>query len=1061
MKPLRLKMQAFGSYGKETTIDFEKVNQNLFLITGDTGAGKTTIFDAIVFALYGEASSSSNKKEGVVLQSQYVSYEYEPFVELVFSERSGEEQEIYTVRRVPRHLKLITRGANKGKAKENTGSVSLIMPDGMEYPTKETDRKIQEIVGLTKSQFMQVAMIAQGEFMDLLRAKSDDKKVIFRKLFNTEMYQDIVNELANRKRTKEKEIAVLRTQCQSDLGRVCIPEEYESEKLKELKTQMADGEMSRLSDFLDELELLCNWLNEHTLAAENAYRKAGRDRDAKNEAYTRAEGLLKWFEQLDAAEQKLKECEADKAKTEALLSLISRIRDAYEIQGNYALLEDARKHLKDMEEALQAQENALPALKEAREKAENTEKESKQIHDQELQNHSKTVEKVEKALEIFDQINVLRMRVEADKKANDAAAKTTKKACETQEKLDQQETKWKAQSEELAETEKKLVIAENKKQEADAVSQEIQEVRALGKQAERCRQIAIKTRDDYAKTTKDYETANAEYEELRRRFLNAQAGFLAEKLEPGKPCPVCGSTEHPHPHQKSVDHVDISEEKLQIMQENVDKLRKKQEQESGESAAANSEYKTRKDTYVESVHKLQARLHRSISSITEETTVTEMSNALELWKQQTEAELEKLASEEKLLFRIRENLQKMDEQKKELQEKLEKCRKDEKTAAEKLAASEAELKNMKGSSEFQTKEDAEEALRQSEKARNHAEKIYAKASKEAEVTLNTQKQAEALISRYQHELPEQKRLADERDSFYIKIMENKKMNEEAWKELVETYSRIAAEEFQQTVTAYAQKKAAAEAGKTAAQNAIGEANRPVLEEIQKEKEAAEAAYLEAEKIYDRLRINNKDNREVLDSLLSKLEERKTLLEEHARIDALYRMTSGNVSGARMDLETYVQRYYLERILYAANRRFQEMSAGQFELRMYDLEKAGEGRNRGLDLMVYSTVTGKEREIRTLSGGESFMAALSLALGMADQIQQNSAAINLDMMFIDEGFGSLDEHSRNQAVRVLQEMAEGSRLIGIISHVSELKQEIEDQLIVNKDENGSYVKWQIS
>ena len=1061
MKPLRLKMQAFGSYGKETTIDFEKVNQNLFLITGDTGAGKTTIFDAIVFALYGEASSSSNKKEGVVLQSQYVSYEYEPFVELVFSERSGEEQEIYTVRRVPRHLKLITRGANKGKAKENTGSVSLIMPDGMEYPTKETDRKIQEIVGLTKSQFMQVAMIAQGEFMDLLRAKSDDKKVIFRKLFNTEMYQDIVNELANRKRTKEKEIAVLRTQCQSDLGRVCIPEEYESEKLKELKTQMADGEMSRLSDFLDELELLCNWLSEHTLAAENAYRKAGRDRDAKNEAYTRAEGLLKWFEQLDAAEQKLKECEADKAKTEALLSLISRIRDAYEIQGNYALLEDARKHLKDTKEALENQEKTLPALKEAREKAENTEKESKQIRDQEIQNHSKTVEKVEKALEIFGQINVLRMRVEADKKANDAAAKTTKKACETQEKLDQQETKWKAQSEELAETEKKLVIAENKKQEADAVSQEIQEVRALGKQAERCRQIAIKTRDDYAKTTKDYETANAEYEELRRRFLNAQAGFLAEKLEPGKPCPVCGSTEHPHPHQKSVDHVDISEEKLQIMQENVDKLRKKQEQESGESAAANSEYKTRKDTYVESVHKLQARLHRSISSITEETTVTEMSNALELWKQQTEAELEKLASEEKLLFRIRENLQKMDEQKKELQEKLEKCRKDEKTAAEKLAASEAELKNMKGSSEFQTKEDAEEALRQSEKARNHAEKIYAKASKEAEVTLNTQKQAEALISRYQHELPEQKRLADERDSFYIKIMENKKMNEEAWKELVETYSRIAAEEFQQTVTAYAQKKAAAEAGKTAAQNAIGEANRPVLEEIQKEKEAAEAAYLEAEKIYDRLRINNKDNREVLDSLLSKLEERKTLLEEHARIDALYRMTSGNVSGARMDLETYVQRYYLERILYAANRRFQEMSAGQFELRMCDLEKAGEGRNRGLDLMVYSTVTGKEREIRTLSGGESFMAALSLALGMADQIQQNSAAINLDMMFIDEGFGSLDEHSRNQAVRVLQEMAEGSRLIGIISHVSELKQEIEDQLIVNKDENGSYVKWQIS
>ena len=163
----------------------------------------------------------------------------------------------------------------------------------------------------------------------------------------------------------------------------------------------------------------------------------------------------------------------------------------------------------------------------------------------------------------------------------------------------------------------------------------------------------------------------------------------------------------------------------------------------------------------------------------------------------------------------------------------------------------------------------------------------------------------------------------------------------------------------------------------------------------------------------------------------------------------------------MDLETYVQRYYLEKILCAANRRFLEMSAGQFELRMCDLARAGEGRNRGLDLMVYSAVTGREREIRTLSGGESFMAALSLALGMADQIKQGSAAVNLDVMFIDEGFGSLDEHSRNQAVRVLRKMAGGAKLIGIISHVTELKQEMEDQLIVSKNENGSHVKWQLS
>lgn len=163
----------------------------------------------------------------------------------------------------------------------------------------------------------------------------------------------------------------------------------------------------------------------------------------------------------------------------------------------------------------------------------------------------------------------------------------------------------------------------------------------------------------------------------------------------------------------------------------------------------------------------------------------------------------------------------------------------------------------------------------------------------------------------------------------------------------------------------------------------------------------------------------------------------------------------------MDLETYVQRYYLEQILYAANKRFQGMSAGQFELRMTDLEKAGEGKNKGLDLMVYSTVTGKTREIRTLSGGESFMAALALSLGMADQIQQSAAALNLDIMFIDEGFGSLDEHSRSQAVKVLKEMAGGARLVGIISHVTELKQEIDNQLLVSRDETGSHIKWQTS
>ena len=700
-------------------------------------------------------------------------------------------------------------------------------------------------------------------------------------------------------------------------------------------------------------------------------------------------------------------------------------------------------------------------LKNAREAAESAEEQAKQTYDQELQNHSRISEKVQKSLEVLTQIKNLSIQTETDRKSYNEATRKTQKTQQQQETLEQKAEQWKIQSEELAEVDKKLAVAEGKKEEADAVSQEISDVRTLGNQAEQCRKKAIKAREDYVRITEDYNAANTKYESMRQRFLNAQAGFLAEELEPGKPCPVCGSTEHPNPHKRAVEYVDISEEKLQNMQINVDKLRKKQEKSAGDVAAARAEYETRKTTYIGSVRKLQERLGKSISSITEQSSVTEMDQVLENWKQQLEEELNKLKKDAKLLAKLREALQNIEEQRRKLRETYTQCMTEEKEAAEKLAGSEATLKNLKDSAEFQTEEAAKAALHQAVSSKQRAEETYQKASAEAKEAVNSQKQAETLIGRYQQEIPTQKQCVEERKTSYIEIMSTKQMTEKEWKELAEAYSREAAEEFQKTVNTYYEKKAAQQARRDSAKNAVGKVGRPVLEEIQKERDLAETEYLEAEKIYNQLRMDSKDDGEILAALSSRLEERKAVVEEHARIDALYRMTSGNVSGARMDLETYVQRYYLERILYAANRRFQEMSAGQFEFRMYDLEKAGEGKNRGLDLMVYSTVTGKEREVRTLSGGESFMAALSLALGMADQIQESSAAVNLNMMFIDEGFGSLDEHSRNQAVKVLQEMAEGSRLIGIISHVTELKQEIEDQLIVNKDENGSRVRWQIS
>lgn len=233
----------------------------------------------------------------------------EPFVELVFSEGTGDGKKRYTVRRVPRHLRPLKRGTG---VKEESGSVSLIMPDDSEYPQKETDGKLEEIVGLTKNQFMQVAMIAQGEFMELLRAKSDDKKVIFRKLFHTELYGKIVEELGRRRKGKQQEMGQIRTVCQTEAAHVEVPGNYENaEELLALKKRIVGSErlsVVDLENLVSHLEQLCSVLKERCSSAGKEYREANRLYLENRDACTAGIQLLKRFQDLEQAEQELAEC---------------------------------------------------------------------------------------------------------------------------------------------------------------------------------------------------------------------------------------------------------------------------------------------------------------------------------------------------------------------------------------------------------------------------------------------------------------------------------------------------------------------------------------------------------------------------------------------------------------------------------------------------------------------------------------------------------------------------------------------------------------------------------
>ena len=512
-----------------------------------------------------------------------------------------------------------------------------------------------------------------------------------------------------------------------------------------------------------------------------------------------------------------------------------------------------------------------------------------------------------------------------------------------------------------------------------------------------------------------FEEKNREYERKHAAFLNAQAGFLAkEQLKKGEPCPVCGSINHPHP-------CVLDGEAEKLTREEIEAL-------AGESAKLQS-FRLKKGAEAAAAAELAAEKQKNYEASGKE---------FDLW--------------------AAENL------------------------PEGVPAERESLQNFADS--------LKEEVRQQERS-------YKDCLEKARKAKSAADNARTLIGRYEEELPEYRKEAEERQREYEKLLaENREVlmkgsiaedgealpegntdglaadaeirrnggaedPESRWKSLTAAYERKDAEALQKEESAFRENKAAAAASRKTAEEAIAGRPKPDLSGLEEAAGAAEKRLAAVQEDLTALQEMLRADREAQKKLGQTMDERKKTVEEYQKVERLHNLLAGKVSGSRMDIETFAQRYYLERILDAANYRFREMSAGQFELRMVDLDKAGEGKNRGLDLMVYSTVTGREREVRTLSGGESFMAALSLALGMADQIREKSSAIHLDVMFIDEGFGSLDDHSREQAVKVLMRMAGGERLIGIISHVTELKQEIENQLIVEKGDEGSTVRWQIS
>lgn len=1067
MRPLTLTMRAFGSYNKETTVDFTRPNQKLFLITGDTGAGKTTIFDAIVFALYGETSASGRsggKRQGEDLQSQFANLDTKPFVTLTFSEVQGGEERLYTVTRTPRY-----RGSQEQKAgsRPRGETVSLSMPDGLTYSgnLSETDRKIKEIVGLTKEQFMQVAMIAQGEFMELLGAGADKKKDIFRKLFRTRLYQDIVDELKRRLDDAARRVTEIRSAFQAEAGHVVIPEEFEGmERLEESRSRLLASEGGTVMDMealLEELKALCGRLEEGTALAAAERDEKGRRRDAARDAYTGAQDLARAFEELERAEGALVECEAEEERIREAGRLMVRINAAYEIQPLHQRMDDAEKAVAETERKLVDLKGALPDLTLGRQRAEASEVEARSVQAAGIEEFTRVSERVSRALQVLERIRIATETFEEWRAALSSAEVISLQAKDALMNFEAKEAAWRAREKELEGADLRLAEWEARRREAEDLMVEVSLAEDAGRDARQQRSETERLQGEYASVREEYNSKRDEYVRKQGEFLDAQAGFIAwEKLRPGEPCPVCGSTDHPRPCLLPEGSRDLTREVVDALAEEVASLQQDLTKRSTASGSALSLLEEKERTLKGTLTRLYERLARSIPEASEALSLEQVRSLLESWRGGIRAEGVALREGAQALSRIKESLKSVDEQRQALTIAADKAVQTAHQAENALAAAEAELKGFEGQRDYATVADAQSALSGARTAKREADSAFEAAREAAQSARSSLENAEAAIARLAEELPLQREEAEQRRQAYEALMDEKKLSEADWMETVRRHGREDVGALLDEVEAHRKKKAAAEGARDAALKAVNGREKPVMEDLERARDEAEEELEKAQSAWARLDRAFEADDAVLSALSPRMEERKQVAREYARFNGLHRGLGGKESGARMDIETFVQRHYLQRILYAANTRFQDMTAGQFELRLVQEEQAGEGRNQGLDLVVYSSVTGRERKVWTLSGGESFVAALSLALGMADLIQESASSISLDMIFIDEGFGSLDDRTRNQAVKVLQRIA-GGRLIGIISHVTELKQEIEDQLIVSKDSEGSRVRWQIS
>ena len=926
MRPLRLTLSAFGPYAAETTLDLEKLGKGgLYLITGDTGAGKTTIFDAITYALYDH--SSSGIREGSMLRCKYADDKTPTFVELEFEVHGVR----YTVRRNPEYQRPKARG--EGMTTEKADA-TLTYPDDRPPVTKAKDvtAAVQEIIGLDYNQFSQIVLIAQGQFTKLLNASTEERSRIFRKLFRTQRYAQLQERLQAEASALNQQRTAQNAKLDSLLGGLQFsPEDPDAEALRALCAQTVPETALALLDAL-----------------------TARQAAALEEAGT---ALQATEAQLDTVQQQL----GAAAQAQRLAQQLAA-RQAELVAARPAL--DAARAEADRHAGDAAQLDALTAQ----------------------------VTQAQSALAAYDTLDALcRQQTEARDAARLAAAQAQKRRTQLDSlnaALAAAETELAA----LANADTRLLALQNRSAQLTQRGEALAKLEQRLADCQRQAKAAHKAQENYRAAAAAQDEARARRDALERAFLDAQAGLLAESLVEGAPCPVCGSTHHPA--RALLPHTAPTQAQVEAARQAAAEADR---QAQNASAAAQSALAT--------ANEAKTSLRRDAETLLPERFTTPEGTV-------------------PLTFALMTNV---------LAE--------ENTA---LQAAQTDCKAQCRQAEADCRRKAQlEADRQAKTRQRPAlEQAAAEADRSAAAQNASADALEGQIAERRAALPYPRR-ADAQAA-----LDKLEADRSTLRTGMDTAQRKL-KQAEQTVAAAEAAVEALTAQQTAAQKELPARSAEELTAQQTELTAAREALRSREK---QLSAQLLPNRKTAAQYRAAAEARQTLESRWQWVSALAATAGGTLtSKQKIKLEAYIQMNYLDRILRYANTRLMQMTAGQ-----YELERIGAENQRsqsGLDLGVIDHYNGTRRSVKTLSGGESFKASLALALGLSDEVQSSAGGIRLDTLFLDEGFGSLDEESLELAIRVLSGLTEGDRLVGIISHVGALKDRIDRQVVVHKARTG--------